>query len=159
MNEKVIKEFKGKYRFLSNFYKSPVSYQKETYPTAEHLFQALKTKDEALKKQIRLASTPGEAKKIGQTIPLRKDWEEIKNKIMYSVIQLKFLQNPELKKALFNTGKDILIEGNYWHDNTWGNCFCLKCKQIEGKNQLGKILMKVRKMMMHLLCDTKGEIK
>jgi hypothetical protein len=36
------------------------------------------------------------------------------------------------------------LEGNNWHDNTWGNCLCDKCKGIEGKNLLGNILMQVR---------------
>ena len=43
----------------------------------------------------------------------------------------------------------MLIEGNYWHDNYWGNCLCPKCKEIEGQNQLGKILMKVRSTLSH----------
>lgn len=39
-----------------------------------------------------------------------------------------------------------IVEGNYWHDNYWGNCTCDKCKNIEGQNKLGKILMKIRMM-------------
>jgi len=37
-----------------------------------------------------------------------------------------------------------LIEGNAWHDNFWGDCFCEKCRDIEGLNVLGNILMRIR---------------
>ena len=60
------------------------------------------------------------------------------------VIGLKFTQNQEIKEKLLATGNSILIEGNYWHDNFWGNCLCSKCKYIKGRNNLGKILMKRR---------------
>ena len=32
---------------------------------------------------IRTAKTPSEAKSLGKNIALRKDWEEVKDKIMY----------------------------------------------------------------------------
>ena len=140
----MINEFKDQYRFLSNFYWSPIFYQEKLYPTAGHLFQALKTKDKKERDKIRIARTPGIAKKIGQTVSLKKDWEKIKDKLMYMIVRLKFLQNTELKLSLFNTKDSTLIEGNYWHDNYWGGCFCSKCKLIQGKNQLGKILMRIR---------------
>jgi predicted NAD-dependent protein-ADP-ribosyltransferase YbiA (DUF1768 family) len=37
-----------------------------------------------------------------------------------------------------------LIEGNYWHDNCWGSCTCIKCADRPKQNALGKILMLVR---------------
>jgi len=145
-NRPIINHFEEKYKFLSNFFASSIFYQEEVYPTAEHLFQALKIKNEESRKQIRLASSPSSAKKIGQAVTLRKDWERVKDKLMYMVVRLKFF-DPKLKKALLGTGTNTLIEGNYWHDNYWGDCYCNKCAQIKGKNQLGKTLMKVRKML------------
>ena len=38
-----------------------------------------------------------------------------------------------------------LLEGNYWHDNYWGDCKCKTCEKTEGQNKLGRILMIVRK--------------
>ena len=38
-----IGEFDGKFRFLSNFYPSPIFYDGILYPTVEHAFQAAKT--------------------------------------------------------------------------------------------------------------------
>ncbi len=63
---------------------------------------------------------------------------------MRKIVREKFIQNPNLKKALISTGKATLVEGNYWHDNTWGNCTCEKCKNIPGKNYLGTILEDIR---------------
>ncbi len=146
---KEIKTFQEEYRFLSNFYPSPIAYQEDIYPTAEHLYQALKTKNELTRKHIRIARTPGQAKKMGRTIPsiyFRRDWEEIKYELMFMVVRLKFSQNSKLKQALFRTEGRTLTEGNRWHDNIWGNCLCPKCIQITGENHLGKILMRVRRM-------------
>ena len=147
MNKDTITKFKGMFRFLSNFYSSPIRYQDFIYPTAEHLYQALKTKDPDSRTKIRMLPTPGKAKRIGRKVILRENWEDVKDKLMFMVIRLKFLQNSKLEEHLFNTGDDILIEGNYWHDNYWGDCLCSKCKNIKGRNQLGKTLMKVRKMI------------
>ena len=142
----MIEHFDNIYFFLTNFHRSPVEYKGKIYPTAEHLFQALKTKNKKVRNNIRRASSPGEAKKLGRTIRLRDDWEEVKDKLMFMVVRLKFLQNPKLNILLKNTKGD-LIEGNCWHDNYWGDCLCYKCKKIKGHNQLGKTLMKVRLMV------------
>jgi predicted NAD-dependent protein-ADP-ribosyltransferase YbiA (DUF1768 family) len=34
--------------------------------------------------------SPKEARKLGQTVPLRKDWDRIKNMVMYAVCEEKF---------------------------------------------------------------------
>jgi len=38
-----INTFRGKYRFLSNFYYAEVNYEGIRYPTVEHAYQAAKT--------------------------------------------------------------------------------------------------------------------
>jgi hypothetical protein len=48
-----------------------------------------------------------------------------------------------LKEMLLMTENKKIIEGNYWHDNFWGQCTCEKCFG-KGKNKLGKILMDIR---------------
>lgn len=139
----MIDKFDGEYAFLSNFYPSPFTVDGITYPTVEHWFQAWKCKDEVQFKAIAKAKTPGEAKRIGRHCALRPDWERIKISVMYDGLKQKFA-NPELKEKLLATGDQELVEGNTWHDNTWGNCTCSKCADIEGKNILGHILMDVR---------------
>ena len=141
----VINHFDGEYAYLSNFAHRPIIIKGKTWVTVEHIFQATKTLDEDLREQIRLASTPGKAKQMGRKVHIRSDWEEIKQEVMLKSVRLKFRQNSELKEKLLKTEDAILVEGNTWHDNTWGNCHCQKCQETEGRNLLGKILMQVRR--------------
>ena len=135
--------FDGEFAFLSNFYSSPITISGETYPTVEHAFQAFKTYDIEERKKIAAAPTPGKAKRMGRNVVLRPDWEEIKEDIMAICLKAKF-NIPELRDKLLATGDEELIEGNTWHDNTWGNCVCQKCQDIPGRNMLGMLLMKLR---------------
>lgn len=136
--------FDDKYAFLSNFFDSPITDGELWYPTVEHYFQAMKTTDFELRKEIADAPTPGKAKRLGRRVELRADWEEIKDDVMYEALQKKF-SNPLLKKMLLATGDELLEEGNTWHDNYWGVCYCYKCQDIFARNHLGKALMKLRK--------------
>lgn len=141
----MIKNFDNEYKFLSNFYESPLVDTDRyhlTYPTVEHFFQAMKTENEALRREIANASTPGQAKKLGRRVPLRKDWEKIKQQVMYVGLTFKF-ENSDLRQKLLETGDEELVEGNTWHDNYWGTCTCPKCGD-KGKNMLGKLLMELR---------------
>lgn len=135
--------FDNEYAFLSNFYESPFEVDGITYPTVEHFFQAMKSKDVEGRKKIAAAPTPGKAKRLGRTIELRKDWEEIKVAVMKFGLAQKF-RIPELREKLLATGNEELIEGNFWHDNTWGNCLCADCQDIPGRNMLGMLLMELR---------------
>ena len=53
-------------------------------------------------------------------------------------------KDPELREMLLDTGDEELVEGNFWHDLWWGDCGCKKCKDVPGKNILGKLLMELR---------------
>jgi ribA/ribD-fused uncharacterized protein len=141
---KTIDSFEGSYEFLSNFYEAPVKWQGITYPTSEHAFQAAKVINPVTRMQIAAAPTPGKAKRMGRKVELRADWEQVKENIMYEIIKSKFTQNTYCLLALLATGDADLVEGNDWHDNEWGDCDCPNCQNIEGKNKLGKILMRVR---------------
>lgn len=136
--------FKEQFSFLSNFYQSDITIDGKKWRTVEHYYQAMKTKDIKLQEKIRSLKHPGEAKKYGRKIELRHNWEKVKNKIMREALKAKFNQNKNLQKLLLKTYPDYLIEGNYWHDNTWGICYCKKCENIKGENRLGKLLMKIR---------------
>ena len=139
----MIKEFSGKYEFLSNFWHSPFVYEGITYPTNEHFFQAMKTLNPNERMWIASAETPGVSKRRGRTCKLRYDWEDVKDEVMLIGLRLKF-SNPALRMQLLMTGDEELVEGNWWHDNTWGNCSCDACRPIIGQNRLGKLLMQVR---------------
>lgn len=140
----MINEFRGKYRFLSNFWLVPVEFEGIDYASVEHAYQSAKTINQ--KERIPFWEehiTPGKAKRLSKTLTLREDWEYIKTDIMRKLVFRKF-QVPYLKNLLLATKDQELVEGNTWHDNFWGNCFCKKCSNIKGLNHLGKILMKVR---------------
>ena len=139
-----ISNFDGEYRFLSNFYNSPIEKDGIVYPTNEHFFQAMKTLNIEERQMIAEAETPGEAKRMGRKIGLRPDWEEVKYPVMKEGLRLKFFTHKNLAKKLIDTGDAWLIEGNYWHDNTWGDCSCPRCLTIDGKNWLGTLLMEIR---------------
>lgn len=138
-----IASFRGQYRFLSNFFPSPMEYQGKIWPTVEHAYQAAKTLDRNQQEKIRLARTPGIAKRLGRRADLRPDWNDIRVGVMRDLINLRFAQ-PSLREKLMGTGTADLIEGNTWHDNFWGICRCGKCCQHDGLNILGTILMQQR---------------
>ena len=135
----MIKEFQGKYRFLSNFYPVFIEYDGKTYPSVEHAYQAAKTLDLKERDKIRQATTPGQAKKLARSITLREDWDDIKYYIMVLLINKKFQLDP-LKAMLLTTGNEELQEGNMWGDIYWG----IDLRSGVGENNLGKILMMVR---------------
>lgn len=142
-----VDRFDGGYRFLSNFYPCPVTVGDITYPSAEHAYQASKTREFAIRNRVAALPTPGEAKRFGRRIELRSDWERAKKPVMLVVVLTKFTENPLLGAQLADTADmedPRLTEGNYWHDNYWGSCFCDKCTARPGLNYLGKILMAVR---------------
>jgi len=142
---KMVHGFDNKYSFLSNFYACQVEYEGITYPTSEHAFQAAKTLDPEKRKWIAAAPTPGQAKRRGHAVELRPDWEEVKDNVMLDIVREKF-KNEDMRSRLITAiceGYDGFCEDNYWHDNYWGNCTCPKCCNIEGQNQLGKIIMQV----------------
>lgn len=135
----MIKEFKNQYFFLSNFYEYPIYYNKLVFCNAEAAFQAQKVINE--KDQYKFINlNASQARKLGKTVQLRKDWEEIKDNVMYEIVKRKFTINKELQQKLLETKEEELVEGNWWHDTYWG----VDSKTGTGQNKLGKILMKVR---------------
>jgi len=125
------------YEFLSNFHPSTVRFDGVLYPTVEHAYQASKSLDPKVRDLIRRAKSPADAKKLGQGISLRPDWEEKKLQIMEGLIREKF-ENPFLRPLLLSTENSLLILNNKWNDRFWGVCRGI------GENWLGKILMAER---------------
>ena len=149
----MINKFEGKYRFLSNFYPSEIEHQGILYPSVEHFYVAMKVNDQQLingkyytpgdfREMIASIPDPGKIKRIGRSAKLRSDWDEQKFKVMNWGVRQKFRKEP-LREMLLSTGDQLLVEGNWWHDNIFGSCSCEKCGD-KGENRLGKILMDVR---------------
>jgi ribA/ribD-fused uncharacterized protein len=151
--ERFIADFSGEYRFLSNFFPSQVSdFQGFWYPTVEHAYQALKTLNLNHREKISNMATPGEAKKFGQIVQIRPDWDKIKYAEMVLLLRQKF--RGSLKKQLLETHPKFLVEGNTWGDNYWGwdtkeagiNLESARylCEPWCSNNHLGRALMLVR---------------
>lgn len=139
-----ITRFYGLTRFLSNFYPVEIEYEGITYPSVEHAFQAAKTLNAEFRKQFLLQDiSAGDAKRMGQKLELRKDWENVKIEVMRHLVRKKFTENEALKHKLLGTGDETLSKGNYWQDTFWG--VDLSVRPAKGQNHLGKILMEVRK--------------
>ena len=133
-----INSFRDEYYFLSNFYECSVTYNGLTYKNNEAAFQAQKCinlKDREKFCDLRAS----ESKKLGRRVVLRKDWEDIKIKVMTDIVKAKFEQNEDLQKKLLATEDAYLEEGNSWGDRIWGTVNGV------GANNLGEILMNVRK--------------
>jgi ribA/ribD-fused uncharacterized protein len=153
-----IRQFIGEYRFLSNFYISPVLWGNFIYPSSEHAYQSEKTLDAGIRAEFRnFGTTPGMAKHYARTLKLREDWEQIKDQVMYEVVRSKFI-NLKLAAMLVNTGTRKLVEGNNWHDTYWGVC---NGEHIDkgghpgihiGENKLGQIIERVRSELLERPC-------
>lgn len=138
----MIDRFDGtKHRFLSNFFMAPVTYEGILYPSTEHAFQAAKSLDPKVRQRVANLPTPGQAKRAGRQISIRPDWEQVKYDVMSEIVLEKFLTHSDLRQKLIDTGDEELVEGNTWGDQYWGVCNGV------GLNNLGKILMQVRKIV------------
>ena len=131
----------GDYGEFSNFLTGyPIQLKRKLWPTSEHYFQAMKFESPLDQKEILRAKTPGEAARKGRDRKrkLRRNWESVKESVMFDAVMAKFTQHETLKVLLKSTGDAKLVEhtsnDSYWGDGGDG----------KGKNRLGFILMKVR---------------
>ncbi len=133
----MIDSFKGQYAWLSNMalLDEPINDGITTYVSVENYYQAHKASEKYWPDQVDL--TPQESKKWGKHLPLRHDWNQIKNDVMWEALQHKFGQK-KFQALLLTTDTQELVEGNWWNDTYWG-----VCKGV-GQNTLGKMLMQIR---------------
>jgi N-glycosidase YbiA len=128
------------YGEFSNFAGFPIEIDGKTWPTTEHYFQSQKFAGTPREEEIRLATSPMIAARMGRSrqFKLRSDWEEVKERIMYGAVLAKFTQHAALRSKLLATGDAEIVEHSgkdaYWGDGGDGS----------GKNVLGNILMQVR---------------
>lgn len=141
-----IYSFRKSYSFLSNLYEHEIKYGGIIYPSVENAFQAAKSKDKDIKIELSKMK-PHLAKQYGRNITMSpeeiKIWDTIKYRVMLQLLKIKF-SDYILGNKLKNTHPLKLVEGNTWHDNTWGHCTCKKCATKQHKNMLGVLLMNVR---------------
>jgi hypothetical protein len=142
----MITEFQDDYRFLSNFWLSPVEYEGLTYSCSESAFQAAKSSDPEVRKQFTYLN-PAKAKALGRVITLRHDWGEVRVDVMRQILRNKFAPATPLALRLLQTGTQELQEGNNWGDMFWGMVDGV------GENWLGILLMEIREELREGLCS------
>jgi len=133
---------KGLTAGMSNFSMHCVNIPKFGYfPTSEAAFQAFKAPNNKnyIKKQEQSLS-PLISKRLGYEVKLRPDWKNVRNQIMFNILNLKFSQHTVLKNNLLNTGLRPII--NHGPDRYWGDGI-----NGRGKNILGKLLVILRNRM------------
>lgn len=144
----------GEYGCFSNFSNHPVKMKGKVWPTSEHYFQAQKFAGTKLESEVRKCKGPMDAANMGRdrSLPLRSDWESVKDNVMRTAVLAKFIQNDDCCEMLLSTGNATLVEhtknDSYWADGGNGN----------GKNMLGKILMEVREVL-KVLQDQRDRMK
>lgn len=160
----VVKEFRGDYHFLSNFWpwdgprvRGPlawVDFEGVRYPSSEHAYQAAKAGAGAIEVKRRIAglltfdirgrNPAHQAKREGARSwgYTQEGWDLVKDSIMHRIVRAKFEQNPEIRRWLLATRGARLEEGNGWRDRYWG---VSPVGSGRGCNKLGIILMHVRR--------------
>lgn len=144
--EQEIYLFRGARSIYSNMYPCIIEFDGKQFKNAEAVYQycKLKPSHRNTHRAFTLLICDGyRAKEYGRTLPLNKStWDRKKDVVMYNVLKCKFDQHSELKEQLISEPR-VLVEENY--DKYWGNGV-----NGEGKNKLGKLLMKLRQEYIQL---------
>jgi ribA/ribD-fused uncharacterized protein len=130
---------------LSNFAALPVRLRGQTWPTAEHLYQAWKFgDDDALKETIRLAPSPRDAKRLAYDCRSlwRPDWEARKVEAMRWVLRLKARDHAAVLVPVLESSEGMMIVEPTRRDLFWGGYF--KGDALMGQNWLGRLWMEIR---------------
>ncbi|KAF8890346.1 hypothetical protein CPB85DRAFT_1441233 [Mucidula mucida] len=118
------------HHWLSNAYPAAIQYEHKTYPTAVHLYQALKfVRDPDIMRIIRHAESPRKACSLSRTYASWCDpeWRRGKN--------VKEMERRPEAKALTTGDREIVTEGeSFWGVDTTGR----------GQNKMGIALMHLR---------------
>lgn len=131
--------FNGEYEFLSNSYNCKIYDEKDklTYSNIESALIAQKSTDFGTRRKFTRLNAM-KARKKESSIPDNYEWEDNKDKIMYSFIVDKFKKGSSLADKLIKTGNKILINAVSYPDEYYGVHYG------KGENKLGKMLMKRR---------------
>ncbi|GHG22198.1 hypothetical protein CBQ26_08125 [Deinococcus indicus] len=140
---------------FSNFHPSVFTEGGVTYHCAEQYLMARKAAlfgDEATRRAILEARTPGECKALGRRVSPYDDarWAQERFGVALDMLRLKFGQNAPLRSVLLATGEAELVEAAP-NDRIWGVGFGEQdapgARQAWGENLLGRALMAVRAEM------------
>lgn len=108
MEKAVIDSFKGKYAFLDNDFPCFIYHDGMRFSSCNRAYHASKSFDVRHRIGCMLAPDSKAVRTLGRKVELREDWDKIKLKLMYELLEKKF-SDPELKQLLLDTGDAELI--------------------------------------------------
>lgn len=139
---KIVGFYEREFYCFSNFSSFAVKWKGKLWQTSEHAYQASRFmgKNPKIVEIIFKSKSADDAYRIARE-NLEKDFDnytdtDLKN--MESIVRAKLKQNPYVAHKLFQTGKRKIVEDSP-KDNFWG-----WGPKKDGRNELGKIWMKLR---------------
>jgi ribA/ribD-fused uncharacterized protein len=147
-------ESQGTYRDFSTMSNHEIEIEGTKYPSVEHYYQAMKAiafKDDETLKKIMKTKTSKAVKALGNKVKdfNEEKWNEQRFDAMYKAVRAKFVQHPELREKLVETGDKKIgyadARDMYWSIGTSMGLEKAKSpSKWRGQNVLGKILMELR---------------
>jgi ribA/ribD-fused uncharacterized protein len=144
---------------FSNLFLRAVEFDGETYPTAEHAYQAGKAAKKAVKQWVLSAPNPALVAMAAHGLyswDVVPNWATIKFDRMRRVLLAKYQQHEDLRRLLLSTGEARLVESaktNNAVNRLWGEV------NGKGQNMLGKLLMEIRAELRQLEAKEPGPSK
>jgi len=143
--------------FCSQWYMSDFIHEGINYNCAEQFIMAHKAclfNDTTRQQQIMTSSDPAEQKALGRAVSGFNEqlWIHERVSIAHEANLCKFGQNPNLRRALLETGNKILAEASPY-DKVWGIGLPAEDPRArqpslwKGHNILGRVLMSVRRVL------------
>eukprot|EP01133_Synstelium_polycarpum_P004022 gene4022-4658_t len=107
------------YGCFSNFSAHAVFWKGQSFQTSEHVFQAMKFEGTPHYEEVRRCSTAGNSAKMGRSraLPLRKDWEQIKDQLMFDKYTSTEMNDFLRTKFAFLERGDVVSWSNTLHDD------------------------------------------
>jgi len=139
----IVKIFADDFSFLSNSYPSSFIVDGITFLSVEQYYHFMKTTDKKQQQEMLNTDNPDTLFKLGRKCILKKDWTDLRLKIMKKGITSKFVQNKQIQTKLITTKGYLLENGNITGDLFWG----VNILTGKGDNNLGIILMNIRDKM------------
>jgi ribA/ribD-fused uncharacterized protein len=132
------------YGAFSNLFRRAIEFENETFPTAEHAYQAGKARKPEVKAWLMAAPSPALLAMAAHGLyywDVSDGWSKKKFDRMRRVLRAKFEQHDDLKALLLSTGSRRLVESATVDspvNRLWGEVNGV------GQNMLGVLLMEVR---------------
>jgi ribA/ribD-fused uncharacterized protein len=132
---------------LSNLYPCTLTYDGTRFHSSEQLYFYLCTTTKPdIQRLVMQQPNAISVKKLHISAEDRNaDWAQTRNKIMTTVLNVKYQQCPEYRNFLISTGDKDILEYAYWWDLYWGTSTTKNSNYYVGINALGRLHMLIRK--------------